>query len=75
MCVGNRREKVGRRFQEENDDIWEHDREYEYIDVRGRDLGIEGTRTGRERVRKIFEKGARSGQRNAKLLSARRGIG
>jgi hypothetical protein len=65
-CVrGNRREKVGRWFQEENDDVWEHD--WEYIDVRGRYLGINGTRRGRESARKIFERGARSGQRNAKL--------
>jgi hypothetical protein len=40
-----------------------------YIDVRGRDLGMEGTRRGRESARKIFERGARSGQRNAKLHS------
>jgi hypothetical protein len=33
-----------------------------YIDVRVRDLGIEGTRSGRESTRKIFERGARSGQ-------------
>jgi hypothetical protein len=26
MCLGNRREKVGRRFQEENDDVLDHDR-------------------------------------------------
>jgi hypothetical protein len=30
---------------------------------------MEGTRRGRESARKIFEMGARSGQRNAKLLS------
>jgi hypothetical protein len=28
---------------------------------------MEGTRRGRESARKIFERGARSGQRNAKL--------
>jgi hypothetical protein len=45
--VGNRRENVGRWFQEENDDVLEHYREY--ADVGGRDLGMEGTRGG-ERV-------------------------
>jgi hypothetical protein len=30
---------------------------------------MEGTRRGRESARKIFEKGARSGQRNARLGS------
>jgi hypothetical protein len=54
VCLGNRREKV-----EENDDIWEHFREY--IDVWGRDLGMKETRRGRESSRKIFERGARSG--------------
>jgi hypothetical protein len=54
VCLGNRREKV-----EENDDIWEHFREY--IDVWGRDLGMKETRRGRESARKIFERGARSG--------------
>jgi hypothetical protein len=38
-----------------------------YIDVWGRDLGMEGTRSGRESVRKIFESVSRSGQRNARL--------
>jgi hypothetical protein len=33
----------------------------------GRDLGMEGRRRGRESARKIYEKGARSGQRNARL--------
>jgi hypothetical protein len=33
--------------------------------VRGRDVGMEGTRRGRESARKIFEMGARSRQRNA----------
>jgi hypothetical protein len=33
----------------------------------GRDLAIEGTRRGRESAGKIFEMGARSGQRNARL--------
>jgi hypothetical protein len=40
-----------------------------YIDVRGRDLGMEGTGRGIESARKIFERGARSGQRNARLPS------
>jgi hypothetical protein len=40
--------------------------------LRGRDLGKEGTRGGRESARKIFEMGARSGQRNARLHSERR---
>jgi hypothetical protein len=30
---------------------------------------MEGTRRGRESARKIFERGARSGQRNASLYS------
>jgi hypothetical protein len=34
--------------------------------------GMEGTRAGRESARKIFEMGARSGQRNARLHSERR---
>jgi hypothetical protein len=34
-----------------------------------KDLGMEGTRTGRETARKIFERGARSGQRSARLHS------
>jgi hypothetical protein len=37
--------------------------------IGGRDLGMEGTRGGGENVRKIFEMGARSGQRNARLRS------
>jgi hypothetical protein len=37
------------------------------IDVRGRDLGMEGT--GRETARKIFEKDVKSGQINAGLHS------
>jgi hypothetical protein len=40
-----------------------------YIDVRGRDLGMEGTRRGRESAGKIFKRGARSGERNTGLLS------
>jgi hypothetical protein len=32
--------------------------------VRGRDVGMEKTRRGRECARKIFERGARSRQRN-----------
>jgi hypothetical protein len=39
----------------------------EFINVRGRDLGMEGTRRGREGARKIFENRARSGLRNARL--------
>jgi hypothetical protein len=39
------------------------------IDVRGRDLGIEGTRRAGETARKIFERCARSGQSNARLHS------
>jgi hypothetical protein len=62
MCLGNRREKVGRRFQEENDDVRDHDREC--IDVGDRDLGMKGTRRGRESGRKIFERGE---QRKARL--------
>jgi hypothetical protein len=52
---------IGER-KEQNDDVREHDREY--IDVWGRDLGMEGTRRGRESARKIFE---RSGERNSRL--------
>jgi hypothetical protein len=37
--------------------------------IQDRDLGMEGTRGGRGSARKIFEKGARSGQINAKLHS------
>jgi hypothetical protein len=40
-----------------------------YIDVRGRDLEIEGTRRCRESVRKIFDRDARSEQTNARLRS------
>jgi hypothetical protein len=47
---------------EENDD---HDRKY--TNVRGRDLEMEGTSGSRESARKIFEMGARSAQRNARL--------
>jgi hypothetical protein len=61
------REKVGRWFQEESDDVWENGSEH--IDVPDRNLGMEGTREGRNRGRKIFEMGARSGQRNAGLHS------
>jgi hypothetical protein len=64
MCLGNRREKVGRRFQEENDDVRDHDREC--IDVGDRDLGMKGTRIDRESGRKIFERGE---QRKARLHS------
>jgi hypothetical protein len=39
------------------------------IDVRGRGLGMEETKRGRESARKIFERGDRNGQRNAKLHS------
>jgi hypothetical protein len=42
--------------------------ESKYIDVWGRDLGIEGTRRGRESARKKFEKGFRSRQRNARYI-------
>jgi hypothetical protein len=42
-------------FQKGNDDVGE------YIDVRGRDLGIEGTRRGRESARKIFKRNIRNG--------------
>jgi hypothetical protein len=48
MCLGNRRQKVGKWLQEENDDVWE------YIDVRGRDLGMEGTGRGRESAEKYL---------------------
>jgi hypothetical protein len=41
----------------------------EYTDVRGRGLGMEGITEGRESAWKIFEMGARSGQRNARLHS------
>jgi hypothetical protein len=34
---------------------------------KSKDLGMEGTRRGRESARKIFERGARSRQRNVKL--------
>jgi hypothetical protein len=44
MCVGNRRENVGRRVREENDDVREHGGER--VDVRSRDMGMKGT--GRE---------------------------
>jgi hypothetical protein len=57
MCLGNRREKVGKGGDRE------------YIDVWGRDLKMEGTRRGRESARKIFERGARSGERSARLHS------
>jgi hypothetical protein len=67
MCLGNRRQKVERSFQKENDDVWEHYREY--IDVGGKDLGMEGTRRGGESARKIFQRGARNGQKNARLHS------
>jgi hypothetical protein len=33
---------------------------------------MEGTRGGRESTRKIFERGVRSGQRNARLHNERR---
>jgi hypothetical protein len=69
MCVGNEREKMGKWFQEENDDVWEHDRDYIY--VRGRDLRKEGTRRGRESATKIFEKGAR---RNVRWMEGKREI-
>jgi hypothetical protein len=68
--LGNSREKVGRWFQEENEDVWEHDRDY--VDVNGIDLRMEGTRRCRESARKIFERGARSGQRNSRLHSEER---
>jgi chemotaxis receptor (MCP) glutamine deamidase CheD len=42
------------------------------IERRSRDLGMEGTRRGRERVKKIFGRGAKSAQRNAKLHSGGR---
>jgi hypothetical protein len=41
--------------------------------VRDKDLGMEGTRRGRESAKKIFERGARRGQRNARKIA--RGIG
>jgi hypothetical protein len=37
--------------------------------IRGRDLGMEETRRGRESARKIFERGARSGQSNTRVHS------
>jgi hypothetical protein len=66
-CVWGIGEKVGRWFQEENDDVREQDREY--IDVRDRDLEMEGKWEGRE---KIFEMGTKSGQRNARLHNEER---
>jgi hypothetical protein len=42
------------------------------IDVLGRNLGIEGIRRDRENARKVFETGARSEQRNARLHSVGR---
>jgi hypothetical protein len=57
---------VGRLFQEENDDVLEHDREY--IDVRGRALGMERTRRGKESTRKIFEKGQRNGRKSVRVI-------
>jgi hypothetical protein len=50
----------------ENDDVREHDGEH--IDVRGRDLGMEGTEKGRESARKIFERSAGSRLRNARFM-------
>jgi hypothetical protein len=47
--LGNRREKVGRWFQEENDDVWEHD-----LDVCSRDVGMEGTGGGEKSARKYL---------------------
>jgi hypothetical protein len=67
MCVGNRRENVGRRVREENDDVLEHGGER--ADVRSRDMGMEGTGGGGEGAREIFEMGARSGQRNTRVHS------
>jgi hypothetical protein len=67
MCVGNRRENVGRRVREENDDVREHGGER--ADVRSRDMGMEGTGGGGEGAREIFEMGARSGQRNTRVHS------
>jgi hypothetical protein len=52
--------------------IFESMIESELIDVRSRDLGMEGTRGGKESARKIFEMGAGSGQINARLHSERR---
>jgi hypothetical protein len=41
MCLGNKREKVGRWFQEENGVVdLDHDREY--IDVQGRERSGDG---------------------------------
>jgi hypothetical protein len=63
MCLGNRREKVGRWFQEEND-VWERDREcMEQKSGKGRNTKRE------ESARKFFERGARRRQRNARLHS------
>jgi hypothetical protein len=67
MCVGNRRENVGRRVREENDDVREHGGER--ADVRSRDMGMEGTGGGGESAREIFEMRARSGQRNTRVHS------
>jgi hypothetical protein len=62
----NRREKWRSDFRRRMM-MLEHDREN--IDVRGRDLGMEGTRRGNESARKTFERDTRSGQRNARLHS------
>jgi hypothetical protein len=63
MCLGKRERKWGGDFTSKMMIV------STYIDVQGKDLGMEGTRRGRESARKIFEKGARSGQRNARLGS------
>jgi hypothetical protein len=72
MCFGNIGERkwggdFGRRMM-----MFKSMIESKYIDVRSRDLGMEGTRRGRESARKIFERGARSGERKARLPGERR---
>jgi hypothetical protein len=63
MCVENRRGKWRGDFKRR---MMMFESMIERI-LMGRDLGMEGRRRGRESARKIYEKGARSGQRNARL--------
>jgi hypothetical protein len=72
-CKRNRmRVKAGKRAAKFKDKIYERE-EFRILtecrkekkddtDVQGRYLGMEGTRRGKESARKIFERGARSGQ-------------
>jgi hypothetical protein len=69
--LGSRRRKRGGDFRRRMM-IFERIVESIGTDVGGRGLRMEGTRRGRENLREIFERSARSGRSNARLYNEER---